>query len=197
MKKFFLFTIALWANTLIHSQVKLNEWNDTYYQNYNSQNFKNLSIVNKEIDPNNIDYRLLNAAIFYRTNEERVAHGREEYMHSSKLEKAAFGHSKDMVDYNFYSHTSPLSGKSSMSDRIKAVGITYSSCAENIFNFFLQNPSYWELADGLVKGWMNSDGHKKNILNPSYNYLGCGAYHYVNAEWQDYFWVKSTQNFSN
>ena len=84
-----------------------------------------------------------------------------------------------------------------MSDRIKAVGITYSSCAENIFNFFLQNPSYWELADGLVKGWMNSDGHKKNILNPSYNYLGCGAYHYVNAEWQDYFWVKSTQNFSN
>jgi uncharacterized protein YkwD len=197
MKKILLITIAIFSITLLHSQVRLNDWNDTYYNNYNSQNFKNLSIVNKEIDPNNVDYRLLNAAIFYRTNEERVAYGRNEYMHSSKLEKSAFGHSKDMVDFNFYSHTSPLAGKSSMSDRIKAVGITYSSCGENIFDFFLQNPTYWELADGLVKGWMNSAGHKKNILNPAYNYLGCGAYHYVNPEWTEYFWVKSTQNFSN
>jgi uncharacterized protein YkwD len=118
-------------------------------------------------------------------------------MHSSKLEKSAFGHSKDMVDYNFYSHTSPLSGKSSMSDRIELVGADCYSCAENIANFFLKKPSYWELANGLVNAWMNSDGHKKNILNPAYNYLGCGAYHYVNTEWQDYFWVKSTQNFSN
>ena len=191
-----LFTVLL-ASMVLNSQVKLNEWNDEHYQNYNSKSFKGLGIVNEEIDPNNIDYPLLNAAIFFRTNEERLAFRKKEFIHSPKLEKAAFEHSKDMVNYNFFSHSSPVAGKKSMSDRIEAVGVQYSSIGENICYLSKQNPTYWEIADELLITWMDSPGHKSNIINPAFKFMGCGAYQFIDSEWDDFFWVKSTQNFSS
>ena len=191
-----LFTVLL-ASIVLNSQVRLNEWNDTCYYNYNSSSFKSLTIVNQEIDADSIDYNLLNAAIFYRTNEERLAFRKKEFMHSPKLEKAAFEHSKDMVNYNFFSHSSPVAGKKSMSDRIKAVGVQYSSIGENICYLSKQNPTYWELADELLITWMDSPGHKSNIINPAFKFMGCGAYQFIDSEWDDFFWVKSTQNFSS
>jgi len=197
MKQSTLIFIALLSSVFVNSQIRLNEWNDTYYNNYNSRSFKSLTLVNQEIDLNSIEYSLLNAAIFYRTNEERLAYGRTEFIHSSGLEKAAFDHSKDMVNYNFFSHTSPVVGKKSMSDRIKAAGVQYSSIGENICYLSKVNPTYWELAEELLITWMDSPGHKSNILDPAYKFMGCGAYRFIDSEWEDYFWVKSTQNFSN
>lgn len=192
--KLLLLILTAWC-TNGWSQLHLHEWNNSYYASYHSSTFKNESVIHQKINPNNIDYPLLNAAIFYRTNEERVKYGRSEFQHSPTLEQVAFNHSKDMVMYNFYSHKSPVPGKESMSDRIKSMGLNYKSCAENIYDFFLSQPSYWEMANGLVEGWMNSEGHKRNILNPELHFLGCGIYHYENPQWSGYFWVKSTQNF--
>jgi uncharacterized protein YkwD len=197
MKQSTLMLIAILTSVFVNSQIRLNEWNDALYQNYNSRSFKSLNIVNQAIDPNNIDYPLLNAAIFYRTNEERLSYKRKEFIHSPRLEKAAFEHSKDMVNFNFFSHTSPVAGKKSMRDRIKAVGVQYSSIGENICYLSKQNPTYWELAHELLLTWMDSPGHKSNILDPTYKFIGCGAYQFIDSEWEDFFWVKSTQNFSN
>jgi uncharacterized protein YkwD len=191
-----LFTFLL-GSIVLNSQVKLNEWNDTDYQNYNSKSFKVLGIVNEEIDPNNVDYPLLNAAIFFRTNEERLAHSKKEFIHSPNLEQAAFEHSKDMVNYNFFSHSSPVAGKKSMRDRLKAVGVQSSSIAENICYLSKANPTYWELANELLTTWMESPGHKSNILDPTYKFIGCGAYQFIDPEWEDLIWVISTQNFSS
>ena len=66
-----------------------------------------------------------------------------------------------------------------------------------IYDFNDENPTYWSLASLLVEGWMNSSGHRRNILNPEYKYLGCGAWPYNNPEWPTYKWFKSTQDFSN
>ena len=61
------------------------------------------------------------------------------------LYHAAQEHSEDMVKYNFYSHTSKVKGKKTMSDRLNRVGISNAYMAENIYNFFLNNPTYWSL----------------------------------------------------
>ena len=84
-----------------------------------------------------------------------------------------------------------------MSDRLKLVGVENAFSGENIFDYFQQNPTYWSMAVGLVDGWMKSKGHRENILDKNYKYLGCGVYYYFNEKWSDYFYVKSTQNFSS
>ena len=67
-----------------------------------------------------------------------------------------------MVNNNYFSHTSPTYG--SPFDMMKKFGITYKSAGENIAG----NSSN----SGAVNAWMNSEGHKANILNTSYNYTG-------------------------
>ncbi len=196
MKTIFLFWTLFLIQVSLVAQVEIHEWDDFQFNIYTATYFKELSIVQQKINPEEIDYNLLNAAIFYRTNEERVKQGREEFIHSNALEKSAFSHSKDMVQYNFYSHNSPVEFKETMTKRLALVNIQNVAAAENIYNFFEKDPTYWSIADKLVDGWMKSPGHRANILNPEYKYLGCGAFYYVNNEWLDYFWVKSTQNFS-
>jgi uncharacterized protein YkwD len=139
----------------------------------------------------------MDAALFFRTNEERIRYNLPEFYYSIALEKAALGHSIDMVQQNFYSHQSPVPGKEDMTDRLKRVGVDYMACAENIYNFNDEDPTYWSLASKLVEGWMNSSGHRRNILNPNFKFLGCGAWPYNNPEWPTYKWFKSTQNFSD
>lgn len=70
-----------------------------------------------------------------------------------------------MVDNNYFSHTSPTYG--SPFEMIKSFGITYKAAGENIAG----NSSNI----GAVKAWMNSEGHKANILSNNYNYTGIGV----------------------
>lgn len=67
-----------------------------------------------------------------------------------------------MVDNNYFSHTSPTYG--SPFDMMKSYGISYKTAGENIAG----NSSN----SGAVEAWMNSEGHKANILNSNYNYTG-------------------------
>lgn len=197
MKKLLL--LLLFVPVITFSQVQLNEWNDSYYSKYNYSTFQSLSVINQKIDVNNIDYALFNAAIFYCTNIQRIRYSRNPFIHSPSLEKAAQDHSKDMVIYNFFSHTSPVIGKRSMSDRLRIVGISNTSSAENIYDNNESEPTYWSFALSLVDGWMDSPGHRDNILNSNLTYLGCGTYYYNNLDLKNtiILRVKSTQNFSS
>lgn len=67
-----------------------------------------------------------------------------------------------MVKNNYFSHTSPTYG--SPFNMMKNFGITYKTAGENIAG----NSSN----TGAVNAWMNSEGHRANILNGSYNYTG-------------------------
>ena len=162
MKKLLL--IFCFYPLLLISQLSLHQWDDSFYNKYNYSSFQRLNIVHSEIDLTNIDYELLNAAIFYSTNVYRVRNGRKSFKHSSSLERAAQGHSKDMVEFNFFSHTCTVSGKKSMSDRLSLVGIKNSYNGENIALRKISS-SYWNLASALLNQWMNSQGHRENILN--------------------------------
>ncbi len=189
--------ILLFLPMIGFGQIMLHQWNDVLYDKYDYLKFQDLEIVHQKIDPHNIDYSLLNAAIFYCTNLQRHKYKMISLKHSSALERAAQKHSKNMVKKNFYSHRNYSRVNKTVKDRLESEGIKGGYIGENISWDFEKDPSYWSFALLVVKGWMGSPGHKRNILDKDFKYLGCSAYYYKDPEWVDLFIAKSTQNFSS
>lgn len=105
--------------------------------------------------------------VFELTNQEREANGLSALTWNDDLANVARAHSKDMADNNFFDHTN-LKGKSPF-DRMKEYGIRYRAAAENI--------AYgYTTPESVVEAWMDSQGHRENILNPNLTELGVGVY---------------------
>ena len=100
-------------------------------------------------------------------NQERQKAGLAPLSWNSDLANVARAHSKDMSVRNFMSHTNP-DGLSPF-DRIKNAGISYRSAAENI-------AAGQATPQSVMQGWMNSAGHKANILNPDLKEIGVGYF---------------------
>jgi uncharacterized protein YkwD len=105
------------------------------------------------------------AEVAVLTNQERAKVGCPALRISSQLDAAAEGHSADMAVNDYFSHTS-LDGRSPW-DRINATGYSFSRAAENI-------AAGYSTPAAVVQGWMNSDGHRANILNCSLTEIGVG-----------------------
>lgn len=99
------------------------------------------------------------------TNQERAKNGVSTLKLDVELSKVAREKSSDMKAKRYFSHNSPTYG--SPFDMMKQFGITYRSAGENIA---MGQPSPEE----VVKAWMNSEGHRKNILNASFTHIGVG-----------------------
>ncbi len=108
-------------------------------------------------------------------NQERSKAGLNALSMDGELSKMAMAKAKDMYDNNYFDHNSPTHG--SPFDMMKEFGITYQSAGENIAKG-QTSPSQ------VMKDWMNSPGHKANILNKSYTHLGIAFY---NNEWVQEF----------
>lgn len=103
--------------------------------------------------------------VFDLINAKRVANGLSALKIDDELQNVARIKAQDMVDNNYFSHTSPTYG--TPFNMIKNFGITYTTAGENIAG----NSSN----SAAVNAWMNSEGHKANILNSSFNYTGIGV----------------------
>lgn len=99
------------------------------------------------------------------TNTEREKAGLEPLKINSSLANAAQNHSDDMADDDFFSHTG-LDG-SKVSDRVQDSGYQYSTVGENI-------AAGQQTAAEVVEAWMNSSGHRENILNSDFKEIGIG-----------------------
>ncbi|MGA9225520.1 MAG: CAP domain-containing protein [Mesobacillus sp.] len=99
------------------------------------------------------------------TNQERAKNGLKPLALDTALSKVAREKSRDMQNKGYFSHTSPTYG--SPFDMMKKFGITYRSAGENIA---MGQPT----PEAVVKAWMNSAGHRANILNSSYTHIGVG-----------------------
>ncbi|GBF43213.1 cysteine-rich secretory family protein [Leptospira ellinghausenii] len=201
------------------------KWKVEQYESFNEDTFPSYGPANATIDFAKVDYPLLNAAIFYVTSKERKQLGLRPFKYSERCEQAAFGHAQDMVTYDFYSHTSTVNGKETLKDRLDLVGVSETYSAENIINAFgiqyqsgrpvftpaqnggqffsytkagtpIPNHTYLSLAKAVVEVWFNSPGHRKNILNPEFNYMGAGAYFYKDKKFFDVDKVKAVQVFT-
>ena len=93
--------------------------------------------------------------VFDLVNQIREEHGLAPFVYNETLAETARAHSQDMIDRNFFDHTNP-DGKSPF-DRMRDNGLSYSMAAENIAVGY---PS----PEAVVEGWMNSEGHRANIL---------------------------------
>lgn len=131
-------------------------------------------------------------------NEERGARGLATLAWRDDLQAVAAGHSRDMSERGYFAHESP-DGRDS-SDRLAAAGIACGGSGENIAR------SWWrrdvntpdgterydtvdELAASVVEQWMNSPGHRENILHPLWRSEAVGVVAASNDE------VFITQNF--
>ena len=100
--------------------------------------------------------------VFDLINAKRTAAGLSALKVDAELQNVARAKAEDMVKNNYFSHTSPTYG--SPFDMMKSFGVSYKTAGENIAG----NSSN----TGAVNAWMNSEGHKANILNSSFNYTG-------------------------
>ncbi|EGZ30305.1 hypothetical protein PHYSODRAFT_421947, partial [Phytophthora sojae] len=115
-------------------------------------------------------------------NKERAACGLPSLCMSSKLQSAAQKHSNDMAAKNYMSHTG--SDGSSMSQRITASGYQWTDIAENV-------AAGQKDVAAVMKSWMNSAGHKQNILSKDYTMFGCGYAYSAKSSYKHYW----TQDF--
>jgi uncharacterized protein YkwD len=82
---------------------------------------------------------------------------------SDRLTSAAYGHSRDMADKNYFDHQS-LDGRT-MGERVAAAGYAGGMLGENI-------AAGYDSVDAVVKGWMTSPGHCENLMNPDFTDFG-------------------------
>lgn len=98
-------------------------------------------------------------------NAERAKYGLSTLKINNELSRVARAKSQDMRDNGYFSHNSPTYG--SPFDMLKSFGISYRAAGENIARGY-------STPEAVVTGWMNSEGHRANILSSSFTQIGVG-----------------------
>ena len=140
---------------------------------------RNISARNSLSCSSFFDFESASQKIVELTNEYRVQNGRKPLENKIDLEEFAASWSEQMARTNNFNHRS----------EILLPG--YRSAAENIAYFsFIQNQSAFGVAQQLVDQWINSPGHRQNMLDNSSKYIGAGVFCVGNG-------VYGTQNFGS
>jgi uncharacterized protein YkwD len=147
-------------------------------------------------DKPQFDSQKIEYLVHQLTNQERENYGLAQLIFDSEIRQIARGHSQDMASREYFAHETPEGF--TPSDRAEQVGYVcqkivglqmYSGLAENIFQGYLFNSYYtlndeitsydWsseeEIAKITVDGWMNSPGHRENILTDVFDREGIGV----------------------
>jgi len=111
------------------------------------------------------DLDRVRAEMLARVNAARKEAGAPPLRANSKLDLAAQRHAEDMLARNYFAHQSPE--KKTVRDRAKAAGYDWRAIGENIAEGQFS-------VDEVMDTWMNSPGHRKNILEPEFKELGVG-----------------------
>lgn len=108
-------------------------------------------------------------------NEQRAAYGLPALTLSQTLCDGARLKSQDMLQNGYFSHESPTYGTPFA--MMQSLGITYRAAGENI-------AMGYSTAEAVMNAWMNSEGHRANILSESYTQIGVG---YAGGYWTQWF----------
>lgn len=111
-------------------------------------------------------------------NQERAKAGLKPLTYDAQLSQVARLKSQDMRDKNYFSHTSPTYG--SPFDMMRNYGVSYRTAGENI-------AAGQSTPAQVVQAWMNSPGHRANILNSQYTHIGVG---YAQGGSYGYYWTQ-------
>lgn len=115
--------------------------------------------------PNIDETKSFESRVIDLTNQERTKAGLTPLKANWELSRVARHKSEEMASQNYFSHTSPRYG--SPFDMMRAFGISFRSAGENIAKG-QTSPSE------VVQSWMNSSGHRANILKSDFTEIGVG-----------------------
>ena len=125
----------------------------------------------------------LSRAIFEESNRVRIEHGLPALRHLDALDAAAGEQATYLELSHTVGHQNPFPDEHDIGQRITHVGLASSHATENAIRMPARRPddeavrdyTYAEYAAFLLEGWMNSPGHRANLLDPHVNCLGCAA----------------------
>ncbi|MDA7026340.1 CAP domain-containing protein [Bacillus sp. CLL-7-23] len=104
--------------------------------------------------------------IFDLTNVIRARYGLSKLEWDETVSKVAEGHSRDMKEHDYFSHVSEYEG--TLKNRLEKGKVDYEQAGENIALNYVDGPA-------AIEGWLNSEGHRKALLNKDYTNLGVGV----------------------
>ena len=114
---------------------------------------------------NNTDFSAYQQQVLNLVNIERTKRGLSPLTFDSNLSNVATKKSQDMVDKKYFDHTSPTYG--SPFDMMNRFGVSYQAAGENI-------AKGQKTPEEVMNSWMNSSGHRANILSSNFTKLGIG-----------------------
>ena len=112
--------------------------------------------------------RGMETQVFDITNIIRKRHGLDLLEWHDMVSNVAYLHSEDMSINDYFSHTSPTKGE--LKDRLSEKEVKFQIAGENIAANYVD-------AASAVEGWLNSEGHRVNLLSEEFTHLGVGVYH--------------------
>lgn len=173
--------------------------------------------VSERIDFKVLDYDLLAAAVFHETNRQRARHGLLALAYHQELREAARIQARGMQKEGQISHEHPHEEKETLAERLEYVGLKGRYYSENVALVFgrqyesgkpffsreeagkqvvsetpggpsIPPHTYQSFAKNLVGSWMDSPGHRKNILSAAPEMLGVESLHSRGPEGMDRFY---------
>lgn len=120
--------------------------------------------------------------VFHNANSCRAINGLNSLNFSEEISAVSRNHSKDMAERNYFAHTSPEN--ITFSERLSAAGIERMGSGENIC-------AGCNLIYDVNDAWYNSEGHRRIMLTPAYDYIGVGIYYKYDSDFRYY----ATQNY--
>jgi uncharacterized protein YkwD len=177
-------------------------WGAENWMTIDPEQFREERQLRERINVGAVNYDLLAAAVFHETNRVRARHALPRFTHLPALDRAAEIQVNIGSFMHEVSHENPMPDFATLTDRVKAVGLSPAVAAENIaITGLLEGPggyrevmvkqvngrevfldaetfkelrprTYEEMAATVVARWMGSPGHRSNILNPELHFLG-------------------------
>ncbi len=139
----------------------------------------NLIYPNQKVTVPNIDrVKAIEHQVIQLVNQERAKAGLKALRPNWQLSRVARHKSQNMRDHHYFSHTSPTYG--SPFTMIKNYGISFKAAGENI-------AMGQTTAKQVMNSWMNSSGHRQNILNSNFTEIGVG---YAEGGSGRYYWTQ-------
>jgi uncharacterized protein YkwD len=145
-----------------------------------SLNSSQVSGLGEIADNEDFDQAEARQALVEEVNDERKKRGLSPIEQSSELQQTALQHSKEMVERDFFAHTTP--DGVTANQRIRRTSLqcqqTGENLAQNYWNEQVVDQQYIEtneeLAEVIVQQWIDSPPHRENLFRPSWDYVGHG-----------------------
>jgi uncharacterized protein YkwD len=128
--------------------------------------------TNTELMPTPENVELVRSAILCLHNQLRAGKGLPLLTDNAKLRKSALGHASAMVNQGYFDHTSPDGG--TFVDRIIGAGYAKRNDGWTLGENLAWGTGELSTATGIMNAWMNSAGHKANIVKKAYREVGIG-----------------------